>query len=235
MARDLNPGDLIITADNTAIVSRTVQSNHHDFVYNFTVANHNNYFVGKQQLWVHNVKAEKCGGGDGPERLDPQFVTKRMEELAAQGHGPQRHGADITLDQLIDRAVNGIDPITGTVYDAYRKNPDGTKALHAVGRNATRFTSDEAFIRAEKTVRESPIYERAKSSSQDGYFQVDMPASEVFGQNYLDHFEGATRLGSRNNPAGWESTDFTNATVRARYNIDLNGRVNLITIYPEPQ
>ena len=97
MARDLNPGDLIITADNTAIVSRTVQSNHHDFVYNFTVANHNNYFVGKQQLWVHNVKAEKCGDGDLTGR---NWTFDSTKDVDLRGTGASyRDALDIAFEK----------------------------------------------------------------------------------------------------------------------------------------
>ena len=101
MARDLNPGDLIITADNTAIVSRTVQSNHHDFVYNFTVANHNNYFVGKQQLWVHNTKAKSCANDPENQKTPSLGVLDSIKGTGKQVGRFDRSLKGATIEEIV--------------------------------------------------------------------------------------------------------------------------------------
>jgi hypothetical protein len=169
------------------------------------------------------------------ERPTYNNIAHRLDELKLQGHGPQRHGGDVTHQQLIDRAVHGKDPVTNTIYDAYRKNPDGTPARHLVGPNATRFKSNEAFVNAEAYIRNSTDFDSALATATNGRFQVDIPAKQVLGANYLDHLEGVTRLGSKNNPIGWQPTDFTDATIRARYHIDASGQIKLTTMYPEPR
>ncbi|QDC10933.1 hypothetical protein FHY55_17565 [Oceanicola sp. D3] len=46
-----------------------------------------------------------------------RYWEKRLDELAAQGHGPQRHEGDVTDVQLFFRSLLGHDPMTGTVVD----------------------------------------------------------------------------------------------------------------------
>jgi hypothetical protein len=41
--------------------------------------------------------------------------------------------------------VRGIDPASGTTFDAFNKFPDGSPKPHKVGKNATAFTSDDAL------------------------------------------------------------------------------------------
>lgn len=45
-------------------------------------------------------------------------IRTRITELSRQGHSPQRHGTQVTDRQLTDRALWGIDPMTGTTTDA---------------------------------------------------------------------------------------------------------------------
>ncbi|MEW8026978.1 MAG: hypothetical protein AB2806_04480 [Candidatus Thiodiazotropha sp.] len=121
------------------------------------------------------------------------------------------------------------------MYDAYRKNADGTPALHLVGRNATRFKSNEAFVDAESYIRNSSQFDDALASATNRRFQVDIPAEKVLGSKYLEQIEGVTRLGSKKNPTGWQPTDLTDSVIRARYRIDVNGQINLTTMFPEPR
>ena len=44
-------------------------------------------------------------------------IDQKLADLSTQGHGPQRHEGDVTPQQLIDRAVHGHDPLTGTTTD----------------------------------------------------------------------------------------------------------------------
>lgn len=99
----------------------------------------------------------------------------------------------------------------------------------------TRFKSNEAFVNAEANIRNSTDFDSALAAATNGRFQVDIPAEQVLGANYLDHLEGVTRLGSKNNPTGWQPIDFTGAAIRARYRIDTSGQIKLTTMYPEPR
>jgi hypothetical protein len=99
----------------------------------------------------------------------------------------------------------------------------------------TRFKSNEAFVNAEAYIRNSTDFDSALATATNGRFQVDIPSEQVLGANYLDHLEGVTRLGSKNNPTGGQPTDFTGAAIRARYRIDTSGQIKLTTMYPEPR
>ncbi|QDC10937.1 hypothetical protein FHY55_17585 [Oceanicola sp. D3] len=46
-----------------------------------------------------------------------RYWEQRLDELASQGHGPQRHEGDVTDVQLLLRSMLGHDPMTGTVVD----------------------------------------------------------------------------------------------------------------------
>jgi hypothetical protein len=80
-----------------------------------------------------------------------------MVKLDLEGHAPIRHGGPnrVTDLQLEDRAVRGIDPASGTTFDAFNKFSDGSPKPHKVGRNATAFTSDDALLQADDFARSS--------------------------------------------------------------------------------
>lgn len=61
----------------------------------------------------------------------------------------QRHGEDITTQQLDDRATKGVDPMTGTTDDGIKKNLDGTPKTHNYSKYATKFTSKEALVKGD--------------------------------------------------------------------------------------
>ncbi|WP_226553567.1 hypothetical protein [Celeribacter naphthalenivorans] len=42
---------------------------------------------------------------------------QKLDDLARQGHGPQRHEGAVTDKQLLDRVLHGLDPMTGSVVD----------------------------------------------------------------------------------------------------------------------
>lgn len=52
-----------------------------------------------------------------------RYWRQRLDELAAQGHGPQRHEGDVTDQQLLDRSLKGYDPMTGSTvdYEGFKK------------------------------------------------------------------------------------------------------------------
>jgi hypothetical protein len=74
-------------------------------------------------------------------------VDRRIEHLQAEGHGPQRHEGDPTLDALGERAVYRIDPETQTQLDA----ESGT--LHGASTEASKFRTKTIYVRAEAIAR----------------------------------------------------------------------------------
>lgn len=107
----------------------------------------------------------------------------------------------MTDTQLENRAVRGIDPASGTQYDAFNKNMDGSPSLHKVGKNATAFTSDEALLKADEFARNSAQFEQnivtAGMNGDMFVAPVEIPLVEVFGEDYKSHVRGVTRLGSK--------------------------------------
>jgi len=49
----------------------------------------------------------------------------------------------------------GIDPMTGTTDDAFRKNASGNPLPHNYSKDATKFTSKEALVKTEDYIQDS--------------------------------------------------------------------------------
>ncbi|MDP5148838.1 hypothetical protein [Rheinheimera baltica] len=178
---------------------------------------------------------------DGSNVTNGLSTEQRIAALNLEGHAPIRHGGpnQVTDTQLENRAVRGIDPASGTQYDAFNTNMDGSPSLHKVGKNATAFTSDEALLKADESARNSAQFEqKIVSARMNGDMFVDpveIPLVEVFGADYKSHVRGVTRLGSKKNPTGHTQIDFTDGTVKAIYRLDQHGNVKLHTLYPNPK
>jgi hypothetical protein len=156
--------------------------------------------------------------GSGGER-SVTAVDARIAELRRHGHAPQRHGAQVTDQQLADRAVWGIDPMTGTTTDGV------TGGQHKYGRNATKFTSDEALVTAERFARSTDSFkaQEAQNESVDAaVIKIQEPLVDAFGPGYRDHVAGLTRAGTKAKPTGEppgsrppRATDFTDGSLIA--------------------
>ncbi|MEO1564358.1 MAG: hypothetical protein AAFR98_13055, partial [Pseudomonadota bacterium] len=46
-----------------------------------------------------------------------RYWRTRLDDLARQGHGPQRHEGDVTDRQLLNRSLHGFDPMTNSPVD----------------------------------------------------------------------------------------------------------------------
>ena len=170
---------------------------------------------------------------------EAERVGARYGELKAEGHAVDRHGEQVTERQLDERAVEGKDPITGTTDDAIKKNADGTPKLHNYGKDATKFKSKEALIKAEEYVKNSKAYkDELDEATLNGGSKIvikDIKLEDVYGANYKNEVFGKTRVGSKNNPTGVTETDFTDGTIRAVFEKDTSGKWSLETIFPEPK
>lgn len=166
-------------------------------------------------------------------------IDDKYSEVARDGHAVQRHGEGITERQLDDRAMYGKDPITGTTNDAFKKDVNGNPLPHKSGKDATKFDSKEALVKAADYVKNSQEYkdalEAAEKAGDDFFVVKNSKLEDVFGANYKDQVFGKTRVGSKNNPTGTVETDFSDGTIKAVYIKDSNGKWNLETMYPEPK
>jgi len=176
----------------------------------------------------------KMGGKDGADRSTPlpADVAKRYDDLKSQGHGPQRHGADVTTQQLEDRVLKGHDPMKGSSTDGV------TGKTHRQPPTATRIKTTEDFVSAENNIRSSEQYRDGRDAAlSDGKqtFEVTVPLKDTLGEQYLDKVEGRTRVGPKKPPHSVVSTDLTDGQMRAVYKLEAGSEPNLITMYPVPK
>ena len=180
------------------------------------------------------VPASKVATVGRVGRVDDLATVNRYNELDAQGHAVSRHGAHVTEQMLEDRAVHGIDPITGTRVDGVRSTPTNT-IEHTAPRTATSVTSVDAFVTAERNIRSSQQYRDARDAAiVDGRtdFRVDVPLDDVLGPNHVDHVQGVTRVGSAKNPQGSVPADLTNGNMRGVFEFNSGTEPGLVTMHP---
>jgi hypothetical protein len=152
----------------------------------------------------------------------------RYSALDSQGHAVSRHGAHVNTQMLGDRAVHGIDPMTGTQVDGITGRP------HTAPRNATGFVSEDAFVQAEHHIRTSQLYGDARDVAMaEGrtHFTVEMSLEDALGPNYLDQVRGVSRVGSAKNPQGSVPTDLTDGRVLAVFKLTPGSEPHLVSMY----
>ena len=145
-----------------------------------------------------------------------------------EGHGIQRHGSDVSGQQLRARAAEGLDPMTGTRVDGVH----GGK--HQYAEHATKVVSDEAYVFAERKARTSQQFVDATATATTGRAQVEIPLRDIFGDNFRNYVNGVTRYGPKNAPLGSGNTVFGNDSYMiTRYKQDANGSRNFNTMFPQ--
>ncbi|OKH89539.1 hypothetical protein [Thalassospira sp. TSL5-1] len=132
-----------------------------------------------------------------------RYWNEKLDELARQGHGPQRHEGDVTDEMLWDRAYKGFDMMTGTTvdYDKFLKkygvvydpkihgtepkivyiNAPGKgrlqinwkKVQHVVGEHATKFNTPADYVRAYEAVIKVPKYRAFLNKPFDKKILID--------------------------------------------------------------
>jgi hypothetical protein len=164
-----------------------------------------------------------------------ELNSRRIAELKLQGHGPQRHGPQLTETQLDKRVREKVDPETGTRLDKYRKKADGTPHNHKCGDHATKFNSERDYVKAEDHFRNSSDF-KDRATRGEPRIAVHASLEEIYGPGYKNAVSGSTRQ------APWpdtstptQPTNFTDGRVTAYYQRNSSGSYDLITMYPEPR
>jgi len=107
--------------------------------------------LGEIEQLVKEIKdacaAAKKAAQDAAQAKD-QAVDKRIDQLMAEGHGPQRHEGQVSPQELGERAVYKIDPETHSQLDAE------SGELHSADAVASKFTTKENYVMAESIARE---------------------------------------------------------------------------------
>jgi hypothetical protein len=161
-----------------------------------------------------------------PARIN---VQQRMNELELQGHGVQRHGPNITEQQLIDRVVLGHDPMTGTAVDGVHGGAHGYAA------HATKVNTPEAYVYAEDYARNSQQFSDAVAAATVPRIEVQVPLKDLYGDNFREYVTGVSRYGAKSAPAGYGHTTFSdNAYMAVRYKQDASGAWVFNTMFPQP-
>ncbi|MGC4095114.1 MAG: RHS repeat-associated core domain-containing protein [Polyangiaceae bacterium] len=186
------------------------------------------------------------GGGEEEEEAQPeddsesarqQAVEDRMAELEQEGHGPQRHGPEVTEQQLKDRAQHGVDPMTGTTTDGE------TGGTHMSAKTASKVNRADDYVSAEQDMRNSPEFEAARKQAEaDGNrkFELRKPLEEVYGPDYESKVSGFTRNGPKTPPGTAPTTppspaDFTGGDMVLRAVQKPDGTWVTKTMYPDTQ
>jgi len=166
-----------------------------------------------------------------------QQISDRIDELKADGHGPQRH-LEVSDEQLQQRlgtpsvnpdgtpqlrpdgfvkATDKIDPMTGTTTDV-------TGRPHRCGPMATRFDSPEDYAHAESVLR--------AQADSTGKGQQSIPIRDLLGED--GHAKMTGYYIDQTNPVDYKPVDFEGGSIKAFYDYDMFRRPYLLTMYPEP-
>lgn len=156
-------------------------------------------------------------------------ITARIAQLEREGHGIQRHGPLVTQQQLIERVVEGKDPMTGSAIDGVH---GGT---HQYARHATKVNTEAAYVYAEERIRNSQDFFAETGASTTGAAQVQILLRDVFGDEFRDYVSGVTRYGQKNAPSGYGNTIFSDqANIVGRYRKNSAGEWKFVTMFPDP-
>ncbi|EPX79304.1 hypothetical protein [Litoreibacter arenae] len=159
-----------------------------------------------------------------------RYYRGKLDDLARQGHGPQRHEGDVTDKALFDRVYRGKDPATGRMHPRDRRG-----RIRGVGKHSTKFHTPADYVRAYEKALKHPDFKSFKGNSALDRQQVEIPMSDIFGPNFQARVRGFTRASGRTGrqPTVVRTVFSANAKVVVRFKRE-NGIIKLITMYPEP-
>ncbi|MBP8006145.1 MAG: hypothetical protein KAZ18_04540 [Acinetobacter sp.] len=161
---------------------------------------------------------------------NPKVINKKLQDLIKQGHGVQRHGPDVTDQQLLERVVQGMDPMTGTRIDG------GHGGAHQYAAHATKVKTAEAYVYAENFARNSEQFIEAVNTARLNRIEVQIPLKDIYGSDFREYVSGVTRYGNKNTPQGYGYTQFSdNSYMAVRYKQDVSGKWIFNTMFPQPE
>ena len=159
-----------------------------------------------------------------------RYWREKLDDLARQGHGPQRHEGDVTDKQLFDRVYRGIDPMTGNPHP---RRSNGS--VMGVGRHSTKFNTPADYVRAYEKALDHADYMALVNSSGNGRKEIILQMADVFGPDFQSRIKGFTRTAGRTGRQPTVvRTVFPHSTeIIVRFQKE-NGIVKLITMFPQP-
>ena len=129
-ANSLKVGQALLLHNGTTVVVKEVDTSVRvEKVYNLTVANTHNYFVGGDGVLVHNGKGKKKKGSNcGPGANNTPKKYQQEKEKIRNGQGTPRLNDDGSQKQWEGRTYQGW-------KDGYEwKGPDGTRIIEKDGK-----------------------------------------------------------------------------------------------------
>lgn len=185
--------------------------------------------VGDLVALLKKTMVEKAQGVIDSTQLlfrSSKYWRRKLDELARQGHGPQRHEGDVTDRGLKDRTMFGINPEDGSIGLAPR--------------TATKINTPADYVRAYEYVLKHPKYKKLLADAKvngDDRFAISVSdgikLSDIFGPNFQSRVRGYTRVGSANNPIGTTLTDLSDSKIVAVFTKGTSGEFGLLTLFPK--
>jgi hypothetical protein len=176
------------------------------------------------------------GWPEQPPRAEPadaDRVARRLRELEAEGHGPQRHEGQVTDQQLRGRVLHGHDPA--------QQGPDKTIDAVTGGRHerpriASRFDTPEAMVTADDALRASDAFARtaelAQARGRESMW-IRLPLANALQPELRAQVTGVERIGTGEHPAV-RPVDFSDGWIQAGFHWDdSNETWKTYTIYPD--
>ena len=188
-----------------------------------------------------------------------RYWRKRLDDLARQGHGPQRHEGDVTDRQLLDRSLLGHDPMTGSEvdFDKFRKKygvgydpvshgtpPDfGGRSINVPGKgelpvimsNSIRHTKGAHATKINTAADYVRAYDRIIEDQRFKSFETDS-------KQFLGIELPAADIFGRNFQARFKGYDTAgnptifgpNTKIIGVFRKNASGTPQLVTLYPDP-
>jgi len=131
-AKELQVGLQVVTKEGSAVIKRLIPNHTFQQVYNFTVADWHNYFVGVNGYWVHNSRQFRCGdGGAAPFANVTKGAGKKIPNCELCGPPGKRGNAPIGKDghpvELHHRNQNPNGPLDEMTRTDHRLGPNFKK------------------------------------------------------------------------------------------------------------
>lgn len=188
-----------------------------------------------------------------------RYWRQRLDDLARQGHGPQRHEGAVTDRQLLDRSLGGYDPMTGNEvdFDKFKKKygvehdpaihgtpPDfGGRSVNVPGKGNLPLTMSNAIKNAKgkhaTKINIPADYVRACDKIiEDPRYKSFKNSSDLISAvelPALDVFGGGFQARFKGYDIAGNLTVFgPNAKIVGVFRKDASGTPQLLTLYPNP-